>query len=265
MDIALVMFKKDGARRDFSLSKARSVIGRINTCDLRIPLSAVSRNHCEIDAERGTVKLRDLGSSNGTFHNGTRIRGEVALNPGDRIQVGPVIFTLVIDGVPAKLNASDTLMAADAKVAQDAAAEKKAAAEKPPARKKKKKRVKRKKPKPEETKPAAQAKDIDADDALAELQEANEPLAGPTTKTVPYLDAESAKDDTADEDIPVLDDDEPLPVTDDSSGKDDADGLAPLDDVDLDDPIAALEAMASGESGNDLSWLADDEEGEDKT
>ena len=118
MEITLVMFKKDGARRDFPLPKARSVIGRINTCDLRIPLSAVSRNHCEVYAERGTVKVRDLGSSNGTFHNGTRIRGEVALNPGDRIQVGPVIFTLMIDGVPAKLTASDTLMAADAKVVE---------------------------------------------------------------------------------------------------------------------------------------------------
>ena len=259
MEITLVMFKSDGGRRDFPLPKARSVIGRINTCDLRIPLSAVSRNHCEIYAERGTVKLRDLSSSNGTFHNGTRIRGEVALNPGDRIQLGPVIFTLVIDGVPAKMNASDTLMAADAKVSEEAAAEKKAAAEKPPVRKKKKKkkvRPKKKRPTPEEPDPTArttvEGEDVDAEDALAGLQEASEPLAGPTSKTVPYLDAEQKTDDADAGDIPVL-------------GDDDADELGSLDDMDLDDPIAALEAMASGESGNDLSWLADDEEGEQKT
>ena len=264
MEITLVMFKSDGDRRDFPLPKARSVIGRINTCDLRIPLSSVSRNHCEIYAERGTVKLRDLGSSNGTFHNGTRIRGEAALNPGDRIQLGPVIFTLVIDGVPAKLSASDTLMAADAKVSEDAAAEKKAAAEKPPVKKKKKKKVRRKKEKPE-PKPADPTakttidnKDVDAEDALAGLQEAAEPIAGPTAKTVPYLDAEKKTGDAGNEDVPVLEDDDALPTVDD------ADELGSLDDMDLDDLIAALEAMASGESGNDLSWLADDDD-EQKT
>ena len=91
MEITLVMMKADGTRRDFPLTKPRSVVGRISSCDLRILLSAVSRNHCEIFAERGTVKARDLNSSNGTFHNGTRISREVALNPGDREE--PKIIT----------------------------------------------------------------------------------------------------------------------------------------------------------------------------
>ena len=41
MQVTLVMFKADGTRRDFPLKKDRIVVGRKNTCDLRIPLSSV--------------------------------------------------------------------------------------------------------------------------------------------------------------------------------------------------------------------------------
>jgi len=43
MDVSLVMFKADGSRRDFPLKNAKTVVGRKNTCDLRVPLNAVSR------------------------------------------------------------------------------------------------------------------------------------------------------------------------------------------------------------------------------
>jgi pSer/pThr/pTyr-binding forkhead associated (FHA) protein len=102
MNVSLVMFKTDGTRRDFSVDKPRIVIGRTNSCDLRIPLSSVSRQHCEIRIEGEEVKLRDLGSSNGTYHNSVRIQ-EVVLKPGDEVAIGPVIFNVVIDGQPADL------------------------------------------------------------------------------------------------------------------------------------------------------------------
>lgn len=100
MNVSLVMFKTDGTRRDFPLTKDRVVIGRTNDCDLRIPLSSVSREHCEIRLENGAVELHDLGSSNGTFHNDRRVT-ESMLSAGDLIGVGPVVLTVVIDGQPA--------------------------------------------------------------------------------------------------------------------------------------------------------------------
>ncbi len=112
MDVSLVMFKADGVRREFPVTKNRVVIGRVNSCDLRVPLSSVSRQHCELKIVRGAVKINDLGASNGTYVNGSRVGLEKALHPGDRIQVGPIIFTLVIDGVPATDSPTDTLMEA---------------------------------------------------------------------------------------------------------------------------------------------------------
>lgn len=103
------MFKADGTRRDFPLTNPRTIIGRKNTCELRIPLNSVSRQHCEIRIKNEQARLRDLGSSNGTFHNDTRIQ-EVVLEPGDRIQVGPVAFTVVINGEPDQIDPSLTLI-----------------------------------------------------------------------------------------------------------------------------------------------------------
>jgi len=99
MEISLVMFKADSTRREFPIKHEAFVIGRKNTCDLRIPLSSVSRQHCELKVEDGQLKLRDLGSSNGTFHNSIRVQ-EAVLAAGDEVVVGPVVFTVVVDGKP---------------------------------------------------------------------------------------------------------------------------------------------------------------------
>jgi pSer/pThr/pTyr-binding forkhead associated (FHA) protein len=99
MEVTLVMFKADSSRREFPVKPGGFVIGRKNTCDLRIPLSSVSRQHCELKVEDGQVKLRDVGSSNGTFHNSIRVQ-EAVLSAGDELVVGPVVFTVVVDGKP---------------------------------------------------------------------------------------------------------------------------------------------------------------------
>ncbi|HEV8293410.1 MAG TPA: FHA domain-containing protein [Tepidisphaeraceae bacterium] len=100
MQVVLVMFRADGERRSFSLPRTVTVIGRREDCDLRIPLGDVSRKHCRFIADNDVLKIEDLGSSNGTFHNGVRIQ-EAMINPGDTVQVGPVMFVVQINGVPA--------------------------------------------------------------------------------------------------------------------------------------------------------------------
>jgi len=100
MQVVLVMFRADGERRSFSLPRTITVIGRREDCDLRIPLGDVSRKHCRFIADNDVLRVEDLGSSNGTFHNGVRIQ-EAVVNPGDNVQVGPVMFVVQINGVPA--------------------------------------------------------------------------------------------------------------------------------------------------------------------
>ena len=107
MEVVLVMFKDD-ERREFPLAKTRTILGRRQDCDLRIPTRDVSRRHCEITPgeKRSEVIVRDLGSSNGTYLNGKRI-AESTLKPGDRLTVGPVTFIVQIDGEPATIKPED--------------------------------------------------------------------------------------------------------------------------------------------------------------
>jgi hypothetical protein len=65
----------------------RARLGRQADNDLVVTDPGVSRHHAEVTNERGTCTLRDLGSTNGTLVNGTRVR-EHALRDGDRIQIG---------------------------------------------------------------------------------------------------------------------------------------------------------------------------------
>lgn len=101
MDLALITFKSDGDKREFRLKGRRLRIGRQRGCDLRVPVPSVSREHCEIAVEDdGRVTVRDLGSRNGTFRNEAKVQGVEDLEPGDRLAVGPVIFTVRINGTP---------------------------------------------------------------------------------------------------------------------------------------------------------------------
>ena len=109
MDVQLVFFKANGTQKAFPLPSDVTVIGRRQDCDLCIPLMPVSRRHCELDKEREAIRLRDLGSQNGTYLNGKRIE-ESVINPGDYLQVGPVTFTLQIDGKPENINLPDPSM-----------------------------------------------------------------------------------------------------------------------------------------------------------
>jgi predicted component of type VI protein secretion system len=100
MQVVLVMFRADGERRSFTVTREMTIIGRREDCDLRIPLGDVSRKHCRMIREADSIRIEDLGSSNGTYVNGQRVQ-EAILQPGDTVRVGPMLFVLQVDGVPA--------------------------------------------------------------------------------------------------------------------------------------------------------------------
>jgi len=67
--------------------KGRTVVGRSPDADIRIVDDGISREHVEILLEGETVRVRDLGSTNGTYRNGAPLEaGE--LTDGDKISLG---------------------------------------------------------------------------------------------------------------------------------------------------------------------------------
>ncbi|HRJ56162.1 MAG TPA: FHA domain-containing protein [Anaerolineales bacterium] len=75
----------------FELIKSEIVIGRDEGVDVVIPTPAVSRRHAKLSMEGNGYVIEDLGSSNGTFVNGERLRARKALNAGDEIKLGQAI------------------------------------------------------------------------------------------------------------------------------------------------------------------------------
>ena len=65
-----------------------TTIGRHPTCDVQILDKGASKFHCRIHARGDEFWLEDLRSLNGTLVNGLRLKGEMRLTFGDRIQIG---------------------------------------------------------------------------------------------------------------------------------------------------------------------------------
>jgi len=98
MPFKLVPFTGD---QDFDLSaKNAYIVGRAVTSDIPIFDPTISRRHAELVPNTTGVTVKDLGSSNGTFINGTRVtEGMLAAN--DSVTFGKVVFQLKsLDATP---------------------------------------------------------------------------------------------------------------------------------------------------------------------
>lgn len=71
-----------------TLSDAVVTVGRLSECTIPLNDQNVSRKHAEIRPNRQNYVVVDLGSTNGTMVNGTRIYGETSLSDGDIISFG---------------------------------------------------------------------------------------------------------------------------------------------------------------------------------
>jgi adenylate cyclase len=63
-------------------------LGRHPNNTIQLLDKIVSKEHCILEQRDGQVVLRDLGSLNGTYVNGERVRGEIVLKHGDEIALG---------------------------------------------------------------------------------------------------------------------------------------------------------------------------------
>ena len=82
------------SRRGLSVGLDDDVtLGRDPGCTITIDDdSYVSQLHLRVFDHDGQPMVEDLGSTNGTFHNGAKLLGAKLLHPGDRIQVGTTVI-----------------------------------------------------------------------------------------------------------------------------------------------------------------------------
>jgi pSer/pThr/pTyr-binding forkhead associated (FHA) protein len=76
-----------------TINKDLVIIGRKDECDVRLEHKSVSKMHCVLVKTDGLLLLRDLGSTNGTRVNGTRVR-RAALLPNDQLSIAHYKFRI---------------------------------------------------------------------------------------------------------------------------------------------------------------------------
>jgi pSer/pThr/pTyr-binding forkhead associated (FHA) protein len=85
-------------------------IGRASDCSIPVKDRYLSRKHAEIVAERGSWVLKDCGSANGTYLNGSRVEHDHPLRTGDRIRLGDteIVFETAEHNTDRMLAVADT-------------------------------------------------------------------------------------------------------------------------------------------------------------
>jgi transcriptional regulator with PAS, ATPase and Fis domain len=84
----------------FALSGERTTIGREDSTDLKLPFTAVSRNHAEIVWDASRWLVRDMGSRNGTLLDGHPIN-QAVLERGAELRIGDAVFKFLDSDVAA--------------------------------------------------------------------------------------------------------------------------------------------------------------------
>jgi len=79
--------------------KLPAILGRGRACSIQLPQPLVSRQHCEVFADGERLRVRDLGSLNGTLVNNERIT-ECELIDGQLLTVGSITFRVAIEVTP---------------------------------------------------------------------------------------------------------------------------------------------------------------------
>src|SRR5689334_14135033 len=94
MPSILISIQRPGAApQTLELPKPKTVMGR-EAGDVALGDAQASSTHCELSIEGGRVKLKDLGSTNGTYVNGQPVT-EVLLSPGQAFSVGRTLVVIM--------------------------------------------------------------------------------------------------------------------------------------------------------------------------
>ena len=96
MQIQLKVINGNKSGQMITIKRSKFMIGRADDCQLKPKSELISRYHCVILSEDSYVAIRDLGSRNGVFVNGERIVSETELHNGDKLDIGPLEFEVVL-------------------------------------------------------------------------------------------------------------------------------------------------------------------------
>lgn len=102
MDLSLLVLRGKPQGKEVPIRVSPFLIGRGPECHMRPNSDMVSRLHCALTIHGQEVRIRDLGSTNGTIVDGERLTEQMTLNDGDIFQVGPLAFQVVIRAVAAE-------------------------------------------------------------------------------------------------------------------------------------------------------------------
>ncbi|HVS38815.1 MAG TPA: FHA domain-containing protein, partial [Gemmataceae bacterium] len=94
---ALISTKGPHAGQRYPLDADGTLIGRQPDVAVYLDSLSVSRHHARVVCENGSYFIEDLGSSNGTFLNGSRMSGRAPLTERDELRIGPHTFQLLCD------------------------------------------------------------------------------------------------------------------------------------------------------------------------
>ncbi len=91
---SLGFLKPLGGGDPVELVKEELVIGRRPSCDVFLDFENLSGKHCNLRMINGIWHVKDLGSTNGTTVNGTKISTEQSLMPDDELGLAGHFFTI---------------------------------------------------------------------------------------------------------------------------------------------------------------------------
>jgi pSer/pThr/pTyr-binding forkhead associated (FHA) protein len=87
--------KNDG--REIKIAVPKFVIGRGEEAHLRPSSDLISRAHCSLVVQNGSVTISDMGSRNGTYVNGKKLEAAHLAKSGDTLRVGRLQFEVIVD------------------------------------------------------------------------------------------------------------------------------------------------------------------------
>jgi|GEM_PF-1285893 len=96
----------NGMEKEVVLQPGTLRVGRTDSNDLRINDPSVSSRHCLLIYEDGILKVKDLGSTNGTYVNGIQVE-EAVVEPNTDFKIGSVEVRFGDESVEAEVQSQD--------------------------------------------------------------------------------------------------------------------------------------------------------------
>ena len=97
MNVDLLVYKDGQPLKTVSVTLP-VIIGRGKDATFTIKHPLLSRKHCEVFEDSGSVQVRDLASLNGTFVNGSRVDSTSAVDSGSQLKLGAVVMEVQYNG-----------------------------------------------------------------------------------------------------------------------------------------------------------------------